>query len=267
MVRVGFIGSGKMGEALIRSMLGLKDVDIFIIASDIAEERRELISKIRGADATENNRRVVENSDIIFIAVKPQNIDEVLDEIGDTDKLVISIAAGVPLRRLEEKLPKARVIRMMPNTPCLVGEMAGGFALGTRATDADGKMLMRLLKNTGRVFSLAERHLDAVTALSGSGPAFMAYLIQTIAAAAERQGLPKKVAEQLAVQTALGTGKLLRDLKMSPGELIAMVSSPGGTTMAGRQILENSDVREVLEKTIAAAAERARELGASSRLA
>lgn len=263
MLKVGFIGAGKMGEALIRSMLGIEDMQISITASDITEERRELMNKLDRVEATENNLKVIDKSDVIFIAVKPQNIDEVLDEIKDTDKLVISIAAGVPLRRLEAKLTKARLIRIMPNTPCLVGEMAGGFTLGVRATEADGEILMKLLKNSGKIFQLDEKHLDTVTALSGSGPAFMAYIIKVMADGAIKQGLPADVAEQLAVQTALGTGKLLRDMKLSPEELITMVSSPGGTTVAGRRILENSDVKDVLEKTIAAATERGRELGRS----
>ena len=257
----GSIGAGKMGEALIRSMLFLEDMQISIIASDVSEERRELMNKLDGVEATESNLKVVDESDVVFIAVKPQNIDEVLDEIKDTGKLVVSIAAGIPLRRLEEKLTKARVIRVMPNTPCLVSEMAGGFALGARATEADAETLLNLLKNAGRVFRLDEKHLNTVTALSGSGPAFIAYVMEAMADGAVGQGLPRDVAEQLAVQTALGTGKLLRDMKLSPQELISIVSSPGGTTVAGRQILENSDVKDVIEKTIARATERARELG------
>jgi pyrroline-5-carboxylate reductase len=262
-LKVGFIGAGKMGEALIRSMLGIEDMQISIIASDISEERRNLINKLDRVRATDSNPKVVDKSDVIFIAVKPQNIDQVLEEINDTEKLVISIAAGIPLRRLEAKLTKARVIRVMPNTPCLVGEMAGGFALGKKATGADAETLVELLKNAGRIFRLDEKHLDAVTALSGSGPAFIAYIIEAMADGAVRQGLPTDVAEHLAVQTVLGTGKLLRDMKLSPQELISIVSSPGGTTVAGRQILENSDVKDIIEKTIARATERGRELGRS----
>ena len=264
-LKVGFIGAGKMGEALIRSMLGLEDLQISVLASDVSGERRELMSKLDGVEATDSNLRVVDESDVVFVAVKPQNIDEVLDEIKDTDKLVISIAAGIPLRRLEAKLTKARVIRVMPNTPCLVGEMAGGFSLGTRATEEDAETLTELLKNAGRIFRVDEKHLDAVTALSGSGPAFIAYIIKAMAEGAVKQGLPKDVAEQLAIQTVLGTGKLLRDMKLSPHELISMVSSPGGTTVAGRQVLESSDVKDIVERTIARATERGRELGRSQR--
>ena len=262
-LKVGFIGAGKMGEALIRSMLGIEDLQISVLASDVSAERRKLISKLVGVEATESNLRVVDESDVVFVAVKPQNIDEVLDEIRDTDKLVVSIAAGIPLRRLEAKLTKARVIRVMPNAPCLVGEMAGGFSLGVRATDEDADTLRALLKNAGIIFRLDEKHLDAVTALSGSGPAFIAYIIKSMADGAVKQGLPEDVAEQLAVQTALGTGKLLRDMKLSPEELISIVSSPGGTTVAGRQVLEESDVKDIIEKTITKAITRGRELGRS----
>jgi pyrroline-5-carboxylate reductase len=261
-LKVGFVGTGKMGEALIRSILSIEDMQISIIASDVVEERRKLMNRLNNVKTTENNLEVVKNSDVIFIAVKPQNIDDVLDEIKDTGKLVISIAAGIPLKRLEAKLTKARVIRIMPNTPCLVGEMAGGFALGTKATKVDGEFLMKILKNSGKIFQLDEKHLDTVTALSGSGPAFIAYIIKAMANGAIQQGLPRDVAQQLAVQTTLGTGKLLRDMKLSPEELITMVSSPGGTTVSGRQILESSDVEDVLKKTIAVATKRGTELGA-----
>ena len=259
-MKIGFIGAGRMGEALIKAVLALQGIEVSIIASDISEKRREIISKLGRAKATTSNLRVVDESDVVFIAVKPQNIDEVLDEIKDTDNLVISIAAGVPLIWLETKLPKARVIRLMPNIPCLVGEMAGVFSLGAKATKMDARKLTTLLKNAGSLISLDEKYLDAVTALSGSGPAFIAYMIEAMVQGAVEQGLPNDAAEHLAIQTALGTGKLLRDAKLSPIELISIVSSRGGTTVAGRQILENSDVREIIVKAIAAATERGREL-------
>ncbi|MEW5936392.1 MAG: pyrroline-5-carboxylate reductase [Candidatus Thermoplasmatota archaeon] len=260
MLTVGFIGAGKMAEALIRAILTL-DEEIKIIASDVVEDRRRLMGTIERVEATDNNRRVAAEADIIFLAVKPQTMDAILEEIQDTEKLVVSIAAGIGIGRMEAKLTRARVIRIMPNTPCLVGEMAGGFALGSRATQNDAEQVLRLLRNAGRIYQLDERHLDAVTALSGSGPAFIAYIIKAMAAGAVRQGLPQDVALKLAVQTALGTGKLLREMNLSPDALIAMVSSPGGTTVAGRGVLESSDVKAVLEQTIAAATERGRELG------
>lgn len=261
MLNVGFIGAGKMAEALIRAILKIDDMDITVIASDVMEERRELMAKLERVEATPDNNVVIEKSDIIFIAVKPQTIDQILEELKDTDKLVVSIAAGINLNTLEAGLDKARVIRIMPNTPCLVGEMAGGFALGSRATESDATQLQKLLENAGRIYKLDEKHMDAVTALSGSGPAFIAYIINAMTQGAVKQELPEEVARELAIQTALGTAKLLRDMQLSPTELITMVSSPGGTTVAGREVLENSDVGNVLERTIAAATKRGRELG------
>jgi pyrroline-5-carboxylate reductase len=261
MLKIGFIGAGIMAEALIKSILLTKEMNVYIIASDILKERREKVSKLDKVESTTDNYKVVNASDVIFIAVKPQKIDEILDEIKDTDKLIISIAAGVPISRLEKKLLKARVIRIMPNTPCLVSEMAGGFSLGKRATKKDGELLVDLLKNAGKIFQLDELYLDVVTALSGSGPAFIAYLVKSMVDGAIKQGLPPEIAKDLAIQTTFGTGKLLRDMDLSFEDLIFMVSSPGGTTIAGIQILESSDVKNVIEKTIAVATARGRELG------
>lgn len=238
-------------------------MNISIKASDVSEERRKHMSSFNNVTVTCSNTQVTNDSDIVFIAVKPQNIDNVLEQIRDTEKLIVSIAAGVSLRRLETNLKKARLIRVMPNTPCLVGEMAGGFSLGVRAKKEDGDMLKKLLKKSGYIFQLDEELLDVVTALSGSGPAFISYIIKAMADGATKQGLPKNVAKKLAIQTVLGTGKLLRDMDFSPEDLIEMVSSPSGTTIAGRQVLENSDVKDILEKTIAVATERGREIGRS----
>lgn len=250
-----------MAEALIRAMVTTEDVDLSIIASDIMEDRLALMDTIEGVTATPHNKEVVANSDVIFIAVKPQMIDAILEEMKEFEKLVVSIAAGIGLEQLESGLPTARVVRIMPNTPCLVGEMAGGFALGSRASEEDAQLLLKLTSNAGRIYQLDESLMDAVTALSGSGPAFVAYIVKAMADAGAMQGLPEDVALELAVQTVMGTGKLLRDMKLDPDTLITMVSSPGGTTVAGRDVLENSDVKEVLENTIKAATERGKELG------
>lgn len=260
-LKIGFIGAGKMAEALIRAMADIEHTEVTITASDVMEDRRRLIGGIDCVTATEDNKEVVDNSDIIFIAVKPQMIDVVLEEMRETEKLVISIAAGISLAHMESSLPKARVIRIMPNTPCLVGEMAGGFALGSKATEKDAQLLVELVSNAGIIFKLDESLMDAVTGLSGSGPAFVAYIIRAMADGGIKQGLPEGIALKLAAQTVMGTGKLLRDMDLDPDTLITMVSSPGGTTVAGRNVLENSDVKEVMENTIKAATERGKELG------
>ncbi len=260
-LKVGFIGAGKMAEALIRAMVNIENTDVSVIASDVMQDRRTLMDSIEGVRATDDNKEVVSGSDVIFIAVKPQIIDVIFEEMGETEKLVISIAAGISISLLETGLPKARVIRIMPNTPCLVGEMAGGFALGSQATEEDAQLLLKLVSNAGKIFQLDEGLMDAVTGLSGSGPAYVAYIIRAMADGGVKQGLPEDIALKLAVQTVMGTGKLLRDMDLDPDTLITMVSSPGGTTVAGRSVLENSDVKEVLEKTIKAATERGKELG------
>ena len=260
MVKVGFIGAGNMALALIKAIkkAGLAGS---IYASDVNESRLRLVRDEAKVNITPYNKVVLNESDVIFLAVKPQDIDNVLDEIKDTKKLVISIAAGITLGHLESKLKNAKVVRVMPNTPCLVGEMAAGFALGSKVEDEDIKVVEELLNSAGRAFLLKEKMLDAVTGLSGSGPAFIAYLIQCLIDAGVGQGLSKDIAAELAERTALGTAKLLIENGLSPKELIKMVASPGGTTIAGLEALLKSNVKDVLERTIAAATTRSKELG------
>lgn len=256
---IGFIGAGNMAFALAKAVKKAK-LAKSIIASDVNEERLDFIKKELGINVTKDNRKVVKVSDIIFLAVKPQVISDVLDDIKDTDKLVISIAAGVRLKALEEKLKKAKVVRVMPNTPCLVGEMAAGFAVGKKVTDKEIKTVEEILNSAGKAFYLKEDMLDAVTGLSGSGPAFVARLIEGFIEGGIKSGLNRDIASELALQTFLGTSKLLIESGMSPDELVRMVSSPGGTTVAGREVLENSDVKDILVRTVKRAAERSKEL-------
>jgi pyrroline-5-carboxylate reductase len=197
----------------------------------------------------------------VFIAVKPQDIQGVLETIGETDGLLISIAAGVSICRIETACPKARIVRVMPNTPCLVGAMAAGYAFGTRIRPEDRELVQELLQAAGYAAEVEEPLLDGVTGLSGSGPAFVARLIEAFIATGRELGLEPEVARSLSLQTFYGTAKLLADIGMSPETLVEMVSSPKGTTVAGRKVLEASDYAEVIEKTITAAARRSRELG------
>jgi len=232
-----------------------------ITASDVNKERLDFVKKELKINVTKDNQEVIKNSDIIFIAVKPQVIDSVLEELKDTSKLIISIAAGVKLKKLESKLKKARVVRVMPNTPCLVGEMAAGFAMGKGCKDNDIKIVEELLNSAGKAFYLKEELLDAVTGLSGSGPAFVARLIEAFIEAGKKQGLNEDIAAELTLQTFKGTAKLLQESGMSADELVKIVSSPGGTTVAGRDILEKSDYKNIIIKTIKKATERSKELG------
>jgi pyrroline-5-carboxylate reductase len=198
---------------------------------------------------------------VIFVAVKPQDIQNVLEAVRDTDRLLISIAAGVSISRIEEACPQARVVRVMPNTPCLVGAMAAGYAFGSRVRPEDRERVEQLLGAAGYAAEVEEPLLDAVTGLSGSGPAFVARLIEAFIEAGKRLGLKPEVTRNLALQTFYGTAKLLADTGMEPQQLVEMVSSPKGTTVAGRQILEASAYAEVIGQTIRAATERSKELG------
>ena len=264
MTKIGFVGSGKMATALAKAMVKAKIAHSKdIIASDKNDEQLAKIRKEINIRTAKDNREAVKNADIVFLAVKPQDIGNVLDEIKKEIKnqLMVSIAAGITLDFLESKLPKARIIRVMPNTPCLVGEMAAGYALGKKCNEKDRQVIKRILSAAGIAIEMEEKLLDAVTGLSGSGPAFVAYLIEALAEGGVKAGLSKEVAEKLTVQTFKGTAKLLQDTKISPKELIDMVSSPNGTTIAGRAVLEKSDVKGILTKTVEAAAKRSKELG------
>ena len=264
MLRIGFIGAGKMAEALIKAVIDSKITHSKnIYASDKNKERLEYIKKETKINVFNDNKKIINNSDIVFLAVKPQNMDEVLDEIKDIVKnqLIVSIAAGITLKRLESKLKNRRIIRVMPNTPCLVGEMAAGFSLGKNCNDKDAKIIEEILNSAGKAFLIKEELLDAVTGLSGSGPAFIAYLLEGMIEGGVKSGLNRDIATELALQTAKGTAKLLQETGMTTQELIKAVSSPGGTTIAGREILESSDVKEILIKTIEKAAKRSKELG------
>ncbi len=278
-MKIAFIGTGKMATALI-SYIYNKKIAKEIIASDKNNKNLINIKKQFPIKTTKDNKEVVKNSDIVFICVKPQDIDIVLDEIKDVvqNQLIVSIAAGIKLKHLESKLKSGRnkvsgelknqrflsnkrVIRVMPNINCLVGEMAAGFSAGKYTTKEDIKNVSKLLNSAGISFQLKEELLDAVTAISGSGPAFFAYFISAFVEVGIRNGLPKEVAFKIASQTALGTGKLLMGKNISLNELISMVASKKGTTEAGLVVLEKYKTKEIIKKTIDTAIKRSKELG------
>ena len=260
--RIAFIGAGKMAAALI-SCIYNKKLAKSIIASDKSNENLNRIKKYLKIVTTTDNREAIKNSDIVFVCVKPQDMDNVLNEIRNAagDYLVVSIAAGIKLKHLESKLKNKRIIRVMPNINCLAGEMAAGFSANRRATKQDIKNVSELLNSAGIAFLVKENLLDAVTAISGSGPAFFAYFIGAFAEAGIKNGLPKDIAFKLACQTALGTGKLLMEKNLIPEEMIGMVASKKGTTIAGLSILKKHKVKDILIKTIDAAVKRSEELG------
>jgi len=261
---LGFLGAGKMASALISAILKSKLADSRnIICSDILEPQRKTIQEKYGIQVTDDNQEVIRKSDIIVLAFKPQNFSTAVDNYGCTvgpEQIIISIMAGVRIEEIQKQLP-AKVVRVMPNTACLVGEMAAGFAAAENVTPQDLEKVKQILQCAGTALPVTEDQLDAVTGLSGSGPAFVAYLIDNFIEAGRQLGLDKDIARELALKTFSGTARLLSEWQMDPAELIKMVSSPNGTTVAGREILEASDVGNIIRQTIHRAAQRSKELG------
>ena len=264
--RLGFLGGGKMATALVRGLLAARlTTPDRVTASDVLPEARQALSSATGVQVVADNRAVVERSEVLILAVKPQVMPAVLAEIRPVvtpRHLVISIAAGITLRQLGDGLgADRRIVRVMPNTPCLVGASASGYCLGPAATPDDGALVDRILSAVGRAFHLPEHLLDAVTGLSGSGPAFVAVVIEALSDGGVRMGLPRDVATALAAQTVLGAAKMILEENLHPGVLKDMVASPGGTTIAGLHALERGGLRAALMDAVEAATRRATELG------
>jgi pyrroline-5-carboxylate reductase len=266
--RIGFIGAGRMAAALARGWLaaGLTAPDR-LAASDPYPAARDTFTADTGVATGADNGAVLASSDVIVLAVKPQTMAPVLAEARPQlreQHLVISIAAGITLRQLREGLGEScRLVRVMPNTPCLVGASASGYAPAETATPEDVALVDRLLNAVGRAYRLPEHLLDAVTGLSGSGPAFVAVMIEALADGGVRMGLPRDVAQALAAQTLLGTAKMVLEAGLHPAALKDAVASPGGTTIAGLHALERAGLRAALMDAVEAATRRATELGRS----
>ena len=269
-VRVGFLGAGNMAEALIRGLL-IANVtegtsETVIVASDVKEERLRELKEAHGNHVTSDNGELVRTCDVVVLAVKPQVIDKVLDVVAKelkSETLIISIAAGVPLTALEARLPAgAHVVRAMPNTPATSLAGATAIAAGTHATKEDLKLATTLFEAVGRVVTLDETLLDAVTGLSGSGPAYVMLIIEALADGGVKVGLHRDTALLLAAQTVYGSAKLLLETGEHPGRLKDMVTSPGGTAIAGLHTLESGALRKTLIDAVESATTRAGELGA-----
>lgn len=263
-VKTGFIGGGKMAEAMIAGLIRQQfSVPDEVFVSDVSRDRLGELRQRHGIQTFLDNAAVAAHAELCVLAVKPQQLDAVLRELAPSmgAHLIVSIAAGKTTAHLESLLPGGRVIRVMPNINCLVGEGMNVFTRGARATEADAAMVSRLLACCGRAIELPESLFDAVTALSGSGPAFFAYLLDRLVDGAVKEGLPREQALLLACQTMAGTARMLLDRAMAPADLATAVTSAKGTTAAGREVLETPAVAEVLGRTIEAAARRSRELG------
>ncbi len=281
-MKLGFIGAGNMGEALLKGLLktGAARPAQVLVSARRPERVRELAQTygIRGG----SNAEVARDSDVIVLCVKPQILDQVLRSIApdvSRDKLVISVAAGVPIAAIERRLHPAanasaqgavpspskpappRIVRAMPNTPATVGAGATGIALGEHATEADLATARTIFDSVGLTVVLDESQLDAVTGLSGSGPAYIFLIIEALADAGVKVGLSRRASLQLAAQTVLGSAKLLIESGQHPGMLKDGVTSPGGTAIAGLHTLEAGGLRNVLMNAVEAATRRSRELG------
>jgi pyrroline-5-carboxylate reductase len=261
--RVGFIGAGQMAQALATGWVhaGLLKPEQ-IVASDPSEKvQQAFLQRVPGARVVNDNQQLLRDCSLVVLAVKPQMTPTVLSALKGEGKtpLLISIVAGYSLTQLNTQL-SGRWIRVMPNTPCLVGESASAFAAGGTATEQDRDVVRKLLNSVGLAWELPEKLLDAVTGLSGSGPAYMFLMIEALSDGGVRMGLPREVATALAAQTMLGAAKMLLVSGEHPGTLKDRVASPGGTTIAGLYELEEHGVRGALMAAVAAASERSREL-------
>lgn len=263
---LGFIGGGNMAEAMIRGLLKARLLGPQeILASDVTAERLTYLQQTFGIRTSRDNAEVAGKADIVLFAVKPQIMSPVLDGLLDViteEKLLISIAAGISTRLIAEKFPgKVRVIRVMPNTPALVLEAASALAPGAAATPEDLELAKRLFAAVGKVVVVEETLMDAVTGLSGSGPAYIFMIIDALSDAGVKVGLSRKVAQLLAAQTVLGAARMVLETHKHPGELKDMVTSPGGTAIAGLHTLEAGGLRTTLINAVEAATRRSMELG------
>lgn len=263
--RIAFLGVGNMAAALIRGIIeaGLtRPEDITI--SDIDKEKLGVRSSEFGVIGAKDNREAVKEADVIILAVKPKDMEGPLNEIKDSldsKKLVISIAAGITTSYIEKILKKEiPVIRVMPNTPVAVKEGASAFSIGRYVSQEQEEIAQSIFGAVGKVVRVEENLMDAVTALSGSGPAYIFYIIASLIEAAVSLGLDKKAATTLATQTVLGSAKLLQETGEEPAALKEKVTSKGGTTEAALLVLDEGKLKEILDKALKAAVKRSQEL-------
>jgi pyrroline-5-carboxylate reductase len=263
---IGFIGAGNMTEAMVSGLLhaGLVDQSQ-IMASDVRADRRDAIKRQFAVHVTSDNRAVASRSDLLVLSVEPQVLDEVLADIESSLKahaLVVSVAAGYPLARLARHLPRhTKLVRAMPNTPSSVRAGITAVTVTSGVPEEETHRARALFEAIGQVVMVEERLMDAVTGLSGSGPAYIFVLIEALADGGVKAGLPRPIAEILAAQTVLGAAKMVQDTGEHPARLKDRVASPGGTTIAGLHVLEQGRLRATLISAVEAATNRSAELG------
>lgn len=262
---IGFIGAGQMAQALAKGFVqtGLVQGKQLVAFDPVAETAERFAAEIAGAQIAASNADVAAKAQVVFLAVKPQSFADVAQQLSgklSRDHLIISILAGTKLSRLTSELKTDRVVRVMPNTPALVGKGASAYARGAGVTKEDATLVHQLLQAVGTADEVEEKHLDAVTGLSGSGPAFAYLLIEALSDGGVRMGLPRALATKLAAQTMHGAAEMVLGGD-HPGVLKDRVASPGGTTIAGLQALEDRAVRGAMIAAVQAATERSIELG------
>jgi pyrroline-5-carboxylate reductase len=262
-IELGAIGGGVMGEAIISRLLGQGIYqNSEIIVSEPSSQRREFLQQRYGVEVTDDNNLAAQ-APILLLAVKPQVFELVAEKLAriNSPQLVISILAGVNIAKLERAFPDRSVVRAMPNTPATVGAGMTAIAAGDRVSTQDLDLATQIFQAVGEVVTVPESLMDAVTGLSGSGPAYIAIAIEALADGGVAAGLPRAIADKLALQTVIGTAQLLNQSELHPAQLKDRVTSPGGTTIAGVSKLEQAGFRSALIEAVIAAARRSQELG------
>ncbi|MFB2919146.1 pyrroline-5-carboxylate reductase [Aerosakkonema funiforme] len=266
-IRFGIIGGGVMGEALLSRLINRQIyLPSEVLVSEPQTQRRSFLVQEYSVGVTADNREVARVAEVLFLAIKPQVFEAVAAELVENvvtpeGQLVISIMAGVTLNKLEWAFPGQAVIRAMPNTPATVGAGITAIAAGNHVQIGHLEQAQRIFKAVGEVVEVPETMLDAVTGLSGSGPGYVALVVEALTDGGVAAGLPRTIASQLALQTVLGTAQLLKDTGMHPAELKDRVTSPGGTTIAGIGELERAGFRSALIEAVKKAYRRSKELG------
>ena len=265
MNKIGFIGGGKMATAIMKGIINsnwCEAKNIFV--SDKNEDALKILEKDYAVQTTLNNIDVVKNSKIILFAVKPFVLRDVLSEIKPyltKEHIIFSIAAGISIKTMEEIVGEIPVVRIMPNTPALVNEGMSAICRGNFARDEHSKIALEIFKSVGKVVEADEKYIDIITAISGSGPAFYYYIIDKMAKAGEKLGLDYQTCLKLSAQTAYGAAKMIMDTDVSPEQLIVNVTTPGGCTAVGNEVLKEQEISKILFDTIEKTAQKAYELG------
>ncbi len=261
---VGFIGAGAMGGALLKGMLEAGAAEAGnVYVSDPSTERRHEAAALIGDNAISDNRALTHKCRVVVLVVKPHLVPVVAADIADAltpDHLVVVIAAGVTMASLREALGTDRLVRVMPNTPALVGAGASAYCTGSGATEEDAALVEEMLGAVGVCVQVEERQMDAVTGLSGSGPAYVYLAIEALSDGGVKMGLPRAVSTRLAAQTVLGAAKMVLETGLHPGQLKDQVTTPGGTTIEGLHALENAGLRRAFIDAVEAATEKSRRL-------